>query len=73
MATPISINLDTMQDVGENVKAVKQGNLLIFVVDTTQEIGLSSTGKMMGLGSTGGFQPLPGGFKGNVYVGKKAR
>ncbi len=71
MATPITINPDTMQEVGENVRATKQGNLLVLVIDTTNEIGLSSTGKMMGLGSTGGFQALPGGLKGNVYVGKK--
>ncbi len=72
MANKIEVDPATMQEVGDNVKATKQGNLLILVVDTSQEIGLSSTGKMMGLGSTGGFQALPGGLKGNLYVGKKA-
>ncbi len=72
MANKIEVDPATMQEVGDNVKATKQGNLLILVVDTSQEIGLSSTGQMMGLGSTGGFQALPGGLKGNLYVGKKA-
>lgn len=68
----ITINPDTMQEVGENIHAARQGDLLILVIDTTQEIGLSQSGKMMGLASTGGFAPLPGGLKGNLYVGKKA-
>ncbi len=67
----ITVNTDTMQEVGDNVKATRQGNLLVMVIDTTQEIGPSSTGKMVGLGSTGGFQALPGGLKGNIYVGRK--
>lgn len=68
----ITIKPEDLSEVGNNVAAGKFGNLLVFVVDTTREIGLSSTGKMMGLGSTGGFAPLPGGLKGNIYVGKKA-
>jgi hypothetical protein len=68
----IKVNPETMQEVGDNVRAAKVGSALVIVIDTTQEIGLSSTGKMMGLGSTGGFQALPGGLKGNVYVGRKA-
>lgn len=72
MATQITVNPEAMQEVGDNVRAAKQGNLLVIVIDTAQEIGPSSSGKMMGLGSTGGFQALPGGLKGNIYVGKKA-
>ncbi len=68
----IKVNPETMQEVGENVRATKVGSALVIVIDTTQEIGLSSTGKMMGLGSTGGFQALPGGLKGNIYVGRKS-
>lgn len=71
MAQPITINPDAMQEVGENVRAAKQGSLLILVIDTDNEIGPSSTGKMMGLGSTGGFAALPGNLKGNIYVGRK--
>ncbi len=68
----IKVNPETMQEVGDNVRATKVGSALVIVIDTTQEIGLSSTGKMMGLGSTGGFQALPGGLKGNIYVGRKS-
>ncbi len=68
----IKVNPETMQEVGDNVRAAKVGSALVIVIDTTQEIGLSSTGKMMGLGSTGGFQALPGGLKGNIYVGRKS-
>ena len=68
----IKVDPATMQEVGDNVRAAKVGSALVIVIDTTQEIGLSSTGKMMGLGSTGGFQALPGGLKGNIYVGRKS-
>ncbi len=68
----IKVDPAAMQEVGDNVRATKVGNALVIVIDTTQEIGLSSTGKMMGLGSTGGFQALPGGLKGNIYVGRKS-
>lgn len=71
MANQITINTDTMQEVGENIKAVKQGNLLIMVIDASSEIGPSSSGKMMGLASSGGFTALPGNLKGNIYVGRK--
>lgn len=72
MAPQITINPDSMSEVGENLKAVKQGSLLILVVDTSVEIGPSSSGKMIGHGSTGGFAALPGNLKGNVYIGRKA-
>jgi hypothetical protein len=70
---PESITVDTskMQEVGENVLATKQGNLLVIVIDTSVTIGNSSTGKYLGHGSTGGFAPLPGGLRGNIYIGKK--
>ncbi len=59
--------------IGENVKVAKQGDTLVIVVDTSVEIGRSQggTGKMMGNASTGGFAQMPGGLKGNVYVGHK--
>lgn len=69
----ITINTEKMQEVGfdSNVRAEMQGNLLVLVVDTTKDLGLSSTGKMRAVGNTGGFQALPGSLKGNVYIGKK--
>lgn len=69
---PITINTDSMMQVGDNVKAAKQGSLLVLVIDTSEEIGPSSSGKMIGHGSTGGFASLPGNLKGNIYVGRKA-
>ncbi|HEY3344563.1 MAG TPA: hypothetical protein VGJ97_06535 [Anaerolineaceae bacterium] len=68
-----TIDPDKMPEVtmGSNVKAVMEGDLLILVIDTTKDLGVSSTGKMRACGNTGGFQGMPGGLKGNVYVGKK--
>jgi hypothetical protein len=69
----ITIDTEKMSEVtmGSNVKAVMEGDLLILVVDTTKDLGVSSTGKMRACGNTGGFQGLPGGLKGNVYIGRK--
>jgi hypothetical protein len=65
------IDTNTMPNAGENIIADVKDNHLIVVVDLSKEIGLSSTGKMMGVASTGGFVQLPGGVKGNIYIGKK--
>jgi len=72
MSEQISIDVSQLERVGDNVRAVQVGSLLILAIDTTKPIGPSASGKMLGFGSTGGFALLPGGFKGNVYVGKKA-
>jgi hypothetical protein len=61
-----------MQEVSQNIKAMQVGNNLVIVIDTTQNLGQSSTGKMNGIGNTNGFTALPGNLKGNIYVGKKA-
>jgi len=68
----ISVNLKDAKAVGENLKIVKQDDLLIIVVDTTKEIGASSSGKMIGIASTGGFTAVPGQLKMNLYLGRKA-
>lgn len=68
----IVVKLQDLQAVGDNLKAVQIGDLLVFVIDTSKNIGPSSSGKMLGIGSTGGFASVPGGLKANVYVGKKA-
>jgi hypothetical protein len=68
----MNINLENASEVGENVKVVKVDNLLVFVVDTNKDLGLSSTGKMRCVANTGGFTFLPGDLKGNIYIGKKA-
>lgn len=68
----IVIKQSELVETGQNIKATKQGTLLILVIDTSTEIGLSTSGKMMGVASTGGFTAIPGGLKGNIYIGKKA-
>jgi hypothetical protein len=70
MAT-LTINTDQMREVGDNVLATVQDGKLILVMDTSVDLGPSSSGKMTGIASTGGFQGFPGGLKGNVYIGKK--
>ena len=70
----ITIDVSEMQEVGNdsNVKATVDGDYLILIVDTTKDLGLSSSGKMRAVGNTGGFQQMPNGLRGNIYIGKKA-
>lgn len=70
----LQIDENQLQEVGlgSNVKAVQIGNKLVLVIDLTQDLGLSSSGKMRAVGNTSGFQNMPGGLRGNVYIGKKA-
>lgn len=69
----ITIDTEKMAEVGidANVKVTIVGTNLVLVIDTTKDLGLSSTGKMRAVANTGGFQTLPNGLKGNVYIGKK--
>lgn len=69
----LQVDESALMDVGDNVNVGRFGDKLVIVIDTTKEIGLSSTGKTMGIGSTAGFKPLPGAGKltANIYVGKK--
>ncbi len=73
MTEKIEIPSTNFQPVGENIQAVLQDGFLYLVIDTSKTIGLSTSGKMMGIASTGRFQTLPGGFKANMYIGKKAQ
>jgi len=69
----MNIDLEKATEVGQNVKALQVGTTLILVIDTTVDLGPSkSSGKMIGIGNSNGFTNLPGGLRGNVYVGKKA-
>jgi hypothetical protein len=69
----ITVEAKNLTEAGENVRVGVVNNLLVVVVDLTKNLGPSSTGKMHGVGSTGGFQKLPvPGMKLNLYVGKKA-
>jgi hypothetical protein len=71
----MTIDLSQATEVGENIKAtiVTEGGkkLLVLIMETGKDIGPSSSGKMTGVASTGGFQRLPDGLTGNVYVGRK--
>lgn len=68
------MNIDTekAERAGENVNFIRQDGKLILIIDEGQEIGPSSSGKMMGVASTGGFTAVPGGMKLNLYLGKKS-
>lgn len=70
----IIIDESNLKEIGldSNVLAGVVGDRLVLVIDINKDLGLSSSGKMRAVGSTGGFQALPGGLKGNVYIGKKA-
>jgi hypothetical protein len=62
--------------IGQNITAKQEGDKLILEIDLSKEIGLSSTGKMMGIASTGGFVPLfnmTKEFKVNLYLGERVR
>jgi len=69
----ITINVGKAVDVGNNVKLIKQDDMLILVIDEFKEVGASSTGKMMGVASTGGFVKLPNGMKMNLYLGRSLK
>jgi hypothetical protein len=50
-------------------------NQLILVIDlAAPDLGLSSTGKTLGVASTHGFKPfLREGLTGNIYIGRKVK
>ena len=60
------------QKVGENIKFwLENDGVLTLVIDTKKEIGLSKSGKMMGIASTEGFTHLVNDLKLNLWLGKK--
>ena len=69
----IKIEFEAAKEIGidSNVLAIQQEQYLILVIDTSKDLGLSSTGKMRAVANTGGFQVMPGGLHGNIYIGKK--
>jgi hypothetical protein len=68
----ITVDQTKLQPVGNNVKMAMVGTLMVLVVDTAVTIGPSSSGKMIGFGSTEGFSNLTPTIKGNIWIGKKA-
>ena len=71
----IVMDLSDLVDIGNesNIKATIIGNRLVLVVDlTAPDLGLSSTGKTLGVASTHGFTKfLREGLTGNIYIGRK--
>lgn len=80
-ATVVDLPDDIVIDVAEaeeigadtNIRATMCGDWLILLVDTTQDLGPSSTGKMRTVASTHGFQDLLDGLRGNSYIGRRAQ
>ena len=71
----MTIDLTATQELGENLRGqivTENGQTyLVLVIKPAETHGDSSTGKMETIASSGGFVPLPGGLRGNVYIGKK--
>jgi hypothetical protein len=63
--------------IAPNLKAKQDGTDLTLVIDLAKTVGPSSSGKMMGIASTGGFTQLPvenprgKEIKLNLYLGEK--
>jgi hypothetical protein len=68
----------SMTTVGENLRIIEQNGILFLAIDLGVGIGLSASGKMLGVASTGGFTTLPvkgadgKAIKLNLYTGVKA-
>lgn len=56
-------------DLGKNVKATREGDILTLTIDLSKSFGRSASGKSVIVATTGGNQPLgDGSFIGvNVY------
>lgn len=72
----VNIKSEDLKFVADNVEITQAMNKLIIVVDLEKTVGLSSSGKMMGIASTGGFTALPvtstrgKKIKMNMYIGE---
>jgi hypothetical protein len=75
--TEIVVNLADLVEIGveSNLRGTIIGDHLILVIDlTAPDLGLSSTGKTLGVASTHGFQKfLRDGLTGNLYIGRKVK
>jgi hypothetical protein len=73
--TEIVVKLADLVEIGveSNLKGAIIGNQLVLVIDlTAPDLGLSSTGKTLGVASTHGFTKfLREGMTGNIYIGRK--
>ena len=73
----IVVNLADLVEIGveSNLRGAIIGNQLVLVIDlTAPDLGLSSTGKTLGVASTHGFQKfLRDELRGNIYIGRKVK
>jgi hypothetical protein len=73
MTQGFAVELEKASAVGQNVRVLEVDGLLVLVIDPSVSIGPSSSGKMIGVASTGGFAVLPNGMKMNLYLGKRVK
>ena len=66
----INIDESKLRQVGRNIKAAEQGNLLVLVIDTTKALEPSKSGRMELLATTGGFAWVTDDLKANINIGK---
>jgi len=66
----MNIDISKAERIGENVSYLKQEGKIFLVIDENVDIGPSSSGKMTGIASTGGFTKFSG-LSLNLYLGKK--
>jgi hypothetical protein len=73
----IVVKLADLVEIGveSNLRGAIIGNQLVLVIDlTAPDLGLSSTGKTLGVASTHGFQKfLRDELRGNLYIGRKVK
>lgn len=69
----MDIDLSKAKAVGDNIQAVIVGFKLVLVIDIDENLGISSSGKTIGVASTGGITKVSGteGLKLNLYLGRR--
>jgi len=72
----VNIKSEDLKFVADNIQIIQAMNKLFIVVDLEKTVGLSSSGKMLGICSSGGFTALPvtstrgKRIKMNLYIGE---
>jgi hypothetical protein len=66
---PVELQDTDKISVDSNVRVTMVDRLLVIIVDTEVDLGPSTTGKMITVGSSHGFQQFPGDLRGNIYIG----
>lgn len=76
----LTINTADLESVGGkrgNVRAAEVRDeagkaYIVIVIDPTVNLGPSTSGKMIAVANSGGFQDVAGDLVGNFYVGRRA-